>query len=164
MPLTKQTLQVIHLAEKQQKPLIIIVNKCDLVETKQKKTLQKEINSRLKSLRYVPIIFLSALQGKGIKSLLTTFALLLEESQKQFTKKELAKAVENMSIKNSFSYKGSRLKIYFAKYQPGLTHCFVFFVNNPQLVHFSHQRYIVNYLRKHLVLKHLPIKLVFKKS
>lgn len=164
LPLTKQTLQVIHLAEKYQKPLIIIVNKCDLIETKQKKILQKEINSRLKSLRYVPIVFLSALQGKGIKSLLTAFALLLEESQKQFSKKELAKTVENMSIKNSFSYKGSRLKIYFAKHQPGLTHYFIFFVNNPQLVHFSYQRYIVNYLRKHLVLKHLPIKLVFKKS
>ena len=164
MPLTKQTLQIIHLAEKHQKPLIIVVNKCDLIETKQKKTIQEEINFRLKSLRYVPIIFLSALKGKGIKSLLTTFALMLEESQKQFTKKELAKVVENMSIKNSFSYKGGRLKIYFAKHQPGLTHYFIFFVNNPQLVHFSHQRCIVNYLRKHLILKYSPIKLVFKKS
>jgi len=164
LPLTKETLQIIHLAEKYQKPLIIIVNKCDLIETKQKREIKDEINFRLKSLRYVPIIFLSALQGKGIKSLLTTFAFLLEESQKQFTKKELAKTVENMSIKNSFSYKGSRLKIYFAKHHPGLTHYFIFFVNNPQLVHFSHQRCIVNYLRKHLILKYLPIKLVFKKS
>jgi GTPase len=112
----------------------------------------------------VPIVLLSVLQGKGIKSLLKNFALLLEESQKQFTKKKLAKAIEDMSVKNSFSYKGSRLKIYFAKYQPGLTHYFIFFVNNPQLVHFSHQRCIVNCLRKHLDLKYLPIKLVFKKS
>ncbi|RHZ37639.1 GTP-binding protein [endosymbiont GvMRE of Glomus versiforme] len=161
LPLTKQTFQIIHLAEKHQKPLIIIVNKCDLIENKQKKEIQEQINDRLKSLRYVPIIFLSALQGKGINSLLKTFALLLEESQKQFTKKQLAETIENMS---SFSYKGGRLKIYFAKHQPGLTHYFIFFVNNPKLLHFSHQRYIVNYLRKNLALLHLPIKLIFKKS
>lgn len=164
LPLTKQTLQIIHLAEEHQKPLIIIVNKTDLIEIKQKKLIHEQITARLKSLRYVPVIFLSALQGEGINSLLRVFALLLQESQKQFTKREIAKTIEDMSTKNPFSYKGSRLKIYFAKHQPGLTHYFIFFVNNSQLVHFSYQRYIANCLRKNLALTCLPIKLVFKKS
>ncbi|CAJ0830354.1 1835_t:CDS:2 [Entrophospora sp. SA101] len=119
LPLTKQTLQIIHLAEEYQKPLIIIVNKADLIEIKQKKLIHEQIMARLKSLRYAPVICLSALQGEGINSLLKAFALLLKESQKQFTKREIAKAVEDMSVKNPFSYKGSRLKIYFAKHQPG---------------------------------------------
>ena len=164
LPLTKQIFQIIHLAEKYQKPLIILVNKCDLVEKKQKKIIQEQIKNRLKSLRYAPIIFLSALKGKGISSLLKIFSVLLNESQKQFTKKKIEEAIKALSIKNPATHKGSQLKIYFAKHYPGLTHYFIFFVNNPRLVHFSYQRYIINYLRKNLALEHLPIKLVFKKS
>ena len=164
LPLTKQIFQIIHLAEKYQKPLIILVNKCDLVEKKQKKIIQEQIKNRLKSLRYAPIIFLSALKGKGISSLLKIFSVLLNESQKQFTKKKIEETIKALSIKNPATHKGSQLKIYFAKHYPGLTHYFIFFVNNPRLVHFSYQRYIINYLRKNLALEHLPIKLVFKKS
>ena len=164
LPLTKQIFQIIHLAEKYQKPLIILVNKCDLVEKKQKKIIQEQVRNRLKSLRYAPIIFLSALKGKGIRPLLKTFSALLNESQKQFTKKKIEETIKTLSIKNPATHKGSQLKIYFAKHYPGLTHYFIFFVNNPRLVHFSYQRYIVNYLRKNLALEHLPIKLVFKKS
>jgi GTP-binding protein len=164
LPLTKQTFQIIHLAEKYQKPLIILVNKYDLIDTKQKKTIQIQIYNRLKSLRYAPVIFLSALIGKGIKHLLKILSQMLSESQKKFTKNELDKTIESMLIRNPSKYKGGKLKIYFAKYQSGLVHYFIFFVNNLQLVHFSYQRYIINYLRKNLALEYLPIKLIFKKS
>jgi len=164
LPLTKQIFQIIHLAEKYHKPLIILVNKCDLIENKQKKVIQEEIRNRLKSLRYAPIIFLSALKEKGINSLLKIFSALLKESQKQFTKKQIEETIESMLIKNPTTYKGSKLKIYFAKHHPDLIHYFIIFVNNPQLVHFSYQRYIINYLRKKLILEYLPVKLVFKKS
>lgn len=163
--MTKQTFQIIHLAEKHQKPLIILVNKCDLIEAEEeKKIIQEQIRNRLKSLRYAPIIFLSALAGKGINLLLKTLSSLLRKSQKKFTKKELEEAVKIMSVKNPATHKGNQLKIYFAKHHPGLTHYFILFVNNPRLVHFSYQRYIINYLRKNLALEGLPIKLVFKKS
>jgi GTP-binding protein len=115
-------------------------------------------------LRYAPLLFLSALAGKGISPLLKILLGLLGESQKQFTKRELEEAVKSLSTKNPISHKGQQLKIYFAKHHPGLTPYFIFFVNNPRLIHFSYQRYIINYLRKNLALEYLPIKLVFKKS
>jgi GTPase len=164
LPLTKQIFQIIHLAEKYQKPLIIIINKSDLIAPRQKKEIQIQIYDRLKSLRYVPIIFLSALTGKGINHLLKTLSQMLSESQKNFSKKKLSKTIESMLIKNPPKHKKGKLKIYFAKPQPGLVHYFIFFVNNPQLIHFSYQRYIINCLRKKLALECLPIKLVFKKS
>jgi GTPase len=89
---------------------------------------------------------------------------MLSESQKNFTKKGLDREIESMLVNNPPKHKKGKLKIYFAKHQSGLVHYFVFFVNNPQLVHFSYQRYISNCLRKNLALEHLPVKLVFKKS
>ncbi|CAJ0851702.1 810_t:CDS:2 [Entrophospora sp. SA101] len=163
LPLTKQILQIVNLGEKHSKPLIIIINKCDLLEEKEE--LKEELKSRLKSLGYVPIIYISALKGVGIKSLLKVLEKMLEQAQKKLSKKGLADTVEKMLLNNPpKNFKGNKIKIYFAKQEPGLTQSFIFFVNNPQWVHFSYQRYITNYLRKNLELDYLPLKIIFKKS
>jgi GTP-binding protein len=151
------------LAEKHNKPLIIVINKCDLVE--EKESLKEEVRKRLKSLGYVPIIYISALKGKGVFSLLKNLEKILEQSQKKFSKKELSETVEKMVINNSPKYfNGKKLKIYFVKQEVGLIQTFIFFVNNPQHSHFSYQRYMTNYFRKTLGLESLPIKIILKKS
>ena len=91
-----------------------------------------EIKNRLKSLRYCPILCLSALKGSGIDLLRKMVVELVEKSAKNFSKKELEKTVERMLIANPPKYhKGGKLKIYFAKHEPGLVSYFIFFVNNP---------------------------------
>lgn len=163
LPLTKQILQIIHLGEKHNKPLIIVINKCDLVE--EKESLKEEVRKRLKSLGYVPIIYISALKGEGINSLLKNLGKILEQSQRKFSKRELSETVEKMVINNPPKYfNGKKLKIYFVKQEVGLVQQFIFFVNNPQHSHFSYQRYIANYLRKNLKLENLPLKIILKKS
>ena len=163
MPLTKQILQIIHLGEKYHKPLIIIVNKCDLMVNR--KEIEKEVRNRLKSLHYCPLIFLSALQGQGINSLKKILEKIYHQSQKNFTKKEIEEIIKSMLANNPPRYyQGNKLKIYFAKYESGLVPFFIFFVNNPQWLHFSYQRYMINYLRKNLGLEYLPIQTIFKKS
>jgi GTPase len=163
LPLTKQIYQIVNLGEKHNKPLIIIVNKCDLIS--EKEAVIKELRNRLKSLSYCPIICLSALQGKGISLLVKVLGEMIKQSQKTLTKKEIEVVTEKMLNNNPPKfYQGGKLKIYFAKHEPGLVHFFIFFVNNPQWAHFSYQRYMVNYLRKHLKLDYLPVKVIFKKS
>jgi GTP-binding protein len=163
LPLTKQILQIVNLGEKHNKPLIIIINKCDLLE--EKKELKEELKRRLKSLSYVPVIYISALKGAGVKSLLKILEKMLEQSQKKLSKKELANLVEKMLTKNPPKYfKGNKLKVYFAKQELGLIQTFLFFVNNPQWAHFSYQRYMTNCLRRDLELEYLPVKIILKKS
>jgi GTPase len=163
LPLTKQIFQIANLGEKYNKPLTIIVNKCDLIEKKE--VVVQELKNKLKSLNYCPIICLSALQGKGINLLIKTLGTMIKQSQTKLTRKEIEVITEKMLVNNPPKfYQGGKLKIYFAKHEPGLIHFFIFFINNPQWVHFSYQRYITNYLRKHLKLDYLPIKVIFKKS
>jgi GTPase len=163
LPLTKQIYQIVNLGEKHNKPLIIIVNKCDLIS--EKEAVIEELRNRLKSLSYCPIICLSALKGKGINLLVRVLGEMIKQSQKTFTKKEIEVIIEKMVANNPPKfYQGGKLKIYFAKHEPGLVHFFIFFVNNPQWTHFSYQRYMVNYLRKYLKLEYLPVKVIFKKS
>jgi GTP-binding protein len=156
-------LQIISLGEKHEKPLIIIVNKCDLI--KDKKDVELEIRSRLKSLKYCPIIFISALKKKNIGSLLKLFNEMIEESELAFGKRKLDNVLKAMTEKNPpKSFNGGNLKIYFLKQQKGLVQKFIFFVNNRKWLHFSYERYMMNYLREQLQIKKLPIRTIFKKS
>lgn len=163
LPLNKQILQVIHLGEKHCKPLFIIINKCDLISDK--KPVITELRNRLKSLNYCPIIALSAWKETGISSLIECLNKALQGAEKKISKKEISAAIEKMIFSNPPPYyKGNKLKIYFAKQEAGLIPHFIFFVNNPQWVHFSYQRYITNCLRSSFDLKYLPIKITWKKS
>jgi len=131
LPLTKQIYQIVNLGEMHNKPLIIIVNKCDLINEKEEVT--KELRNRLKSLSYCPIICLSALEGKGTNLLIKVLGEMIKQSQKTLTRKEIEVITEKMLTNNPPKfYQGGKLKIYFAKHEPGLVHFFIFFINNPQ--------------------------------
>jgi len=131
LPLTKQILQIIHLSEKHNKPLIIIINKLDLITNK--KEVGKEIRNRLKSLHYCPLVFLSAHTGQGINHLKTILEKIYQQSQKKLPKKEREEIITQMLLNNPPKYyKNGKMKIYFAKYESGLVPLFLFFVNNPQ--------------------------------
>jgi GTP-binding protein len=119
-----------------------------------------ELRTRLKSLNYCPIICLSALKGTGLNSLIASLNKVLKNAKKKLTKKEISEAIDKMITASPPSYqKGNKLKIYFAKQEPGILQHFIFFVNNPRWVHFSYQRYIVNYFRKIFGFEYLPIKI-----
>jgi GTP-binding protein len=102
-----------------------------LIKTKEQ--VVKELRSRLKSLSYCPIICLSALKGKGINLLVKSLGEMINQSQKKLTKKEIGEIIEKMLVNNPPKHhQGGKLKIYFAKQEPGLVHYFIFFVNNPR--------------------------------
>jgi GTP-binding protein len=57
---------------------------------------------------------------------------------------------------------GRRLKIYFATQDKSSPPTFVFFVNDPELVHFGYQRYLENQIRKLFAFEGTPLRLIFK--
>lgn len=164
-PITKHALQIINLAEKCEKAITIILNKIDLIDNYQLEEKKEEIRSRLKSFSFVPIVCISAKESNNLPSLLKSLDESIEQSKLNFSKSVVANQFEIILKKNPpSSIRGKRLKVYYAIHEGGLVHKFIIFVNNPDLVHFSYQRYIVNSLRRNLKINSLPIKLFFKKS
>lgn len=165
LPITKQTLQIVNLASKCEKAVLIILNKIDLIDKYQLAEVEEEIRTRLKSFSFVPIISISAIEKKNFTSLLTVLDSAIEQSKLSFSKSMIGNHFDLLIEKNPPSnIKGKRLKIYYAIHEVGFIHKFVIFVNSPALVHFSYERYIANYLRKNFKINYLPIKLFFKKS
>ncbi len=144
---------------------MIIFNKVDIASVQQINERKEEINSRLKSFSFVPIVFISAQKRRNFSHLLTTLEHSINQSQLSFNKTLLTQQFSSLLEKNPpTAIHGKRLKIYYALHEKGFVHKFIVFVNNPELVHFSYHRYIVNYLRRNLGIDSLPIRLFFKKS
>ncbi len=147
------------------KPIIIVVNKWDVIEDKdeQMKNFTKNIRNNFQFMDYAPIVYLSALTRKRLHTLMPQVIKVYQNSTKF-----IATNLINDCIKDAYnlnlppSYKGKRLKIYFcnqARIQPPT---FNIQVNNKGLIHFSYQRYLENKIRESFDFEGTPIVLQFK--
>ena len=146
------------------KGLIIVVNKWDTVEDKKTiKDYLKEVRSEFQFLSYVPVIFTSALTKKRVHTIMPEVLKVSEN-----IKREIKTSVLNDVIQEAYllnlppSYKGRRLKIYYANQTGVKPPKFTFFVNSKNLVHFSYERYLENKLRENFELEGTPIIIQFK--
>ena len=147
------------------KGIILVVNKWDTVEEKDKdlKEFTKEIREEFKFISYAPIVFLSALTKKRIHTLMPEVKKVKENITKEIKTSVLNNVItEAYGLNPAPSYKGKRLKIYYV-YQTGTKPPkFTFNVNDKGLVHFSYERYIENKIRENFDFTGTPIELVFK--
>lgn len=145
------------------KGIIIVVNKWDTVENPNISEYTQLVRSEFQFLSYAPIVFLSALTKKRIHTLMPEILKVSEN-----IKREIKTSVLNEVIQDAYalnlppSYKGKRLKIYFANQAGTKPPRFVFQVNNKGLVHFSYERYLENKLRENFELEGTPITIQFK--
>ncbi len=145
------------------KPLVIVVNKIDTIPNFDKKEFEKKVRAEFQFLSYIPIVYLSALKGTRLHTLMPEIIRVYENSRK-----ELKTSVLNNVIRDAYesnippSYKGRRLKIYYCT-QTGVAPIRIdMFVNDKGLVHFSYLRYLENQLRANFDLEGTPIEFNFK--
>jgi len=116
----------------------------------------------------VPIVFTSALHGRGIDPLMRTVLELQQERSRFVPARELQYVMARALASHSPPpVKGhSRERVYFSRLrQVGINPpTFLFTVDKPWLVHFSYERYLENQIRNNFGFDHTHLKLVFKKA
>lgn len=161
--ITSNDKHIVGMAIDAGKGILIVVNKWDIPNKLNMKDYEKLIRSEFQFLSYVPIVFVSAKEKKRIN-------LIMEEivKIKDNIRKEIKTSILNDVIRDAYmlnlppSYKGKRLKIYFANQEGIKPPKFVFHVNSKNLVHFSYYRYLENKLRESFDFYGTPIELKFK--
>ena len=147
------------------KPVVIVVNKWDLIENKDAKMKEftKDIQNNFQFMPFAPVVFLSALTKKRIHTLMPEIIKCYESSRREI-KTSLLNDVINDAVELQLppSYKGKRLKIYFVSQVATKPPTFEFKVNSKGLVHFSYERYLENKLRESFDLYGTPIIIHFK--
>jgi GTP-binding protein len=121
------------------------------------------VRHELKFLDYVPVLFISALTGQRVRNVIPTALQVEAERHARLTTHELNKLVQDAVYSHSPpSVGGRRLRIYFAAQGKGSPPAFLFFVNDPKLVHFGYERYLENRIREAYPFSGTPIRLVFR--
>ena len=148
------------------KGVMVVVNKWDLVrkDAHTREEYTRRIRTSLRFLDYVPILFISALTGQGVGRVLPTALRVREERLVRIPTAELNRIVQDAVARHAPPSKaGKRLKFYYATQASVDPPTFVFFVNDPELVHFSYERYLENRIREHYSFLGTPLKLSFRK-
>ena len=156
---------IIGLAYEQKKPLIIVVNKWDLID-KNSETMDKYKKDLLKKLKFVdwaPIVFISALNNKRINKLKDLIFEVKTNISRMINTNQLNQLIITAQIiKPASSIHGHKLSIKFIKQVQTKIPTFLLFVNNKKLAHFTYLRYIENQIRQNYNFSGTPIELILK--
>ena len=149
--------------------LIVVINKWDLFADDGAGARYQAIatvRDRLHFMPYVPICFTSALEGEGIKSLMDTAQDLWTERLRLVRSRDLqfmlADALAAHQPPVVRKHRGQRVQINRLQQVGVNPPTFLFTVNNPELVHYTYQRYLENKIRYTFGFDRTHLKLVFK--
>jgi GTP-binding protein len=163
---TDQDVRIAGYALERGRGCILLLNKWDLVE-KDSKTAEryvKEVRDRLGLLSFAPILTISALTGQRAFKVFDWVESVYEQYTRRISTGRLNRIFEAIINQHQPpSFRGRRIKFYYSTQTSVAPPRFVCFVNYPQGIHFSYQRYIINRLREALKLDRAPIRLVFRK-
>ena len=149
------------------KGMVLAVNKWDLASELEidAAACTTEILQRLKFFPGIPILFVSALFGSGVDQVLPAAKNISLDRQKRLPTALLNEEIGRILAAHSPpSVRGRQLKVSYVTQAEVNPPTFVFFVNDPKLLHFSYQRYLENKLREAFGFSGIPLKLVFKRK
>jgi len=162
---TDQDAQILSYAVQRGKAILLVVNKWDLVRETggDPDKYRDEIKYRLSFLEYVPISFISAATGLGVRKMLETAARVVQAYRRKVSTSSLNQALQEIVQAHTVPLFRSRpVKFYYGTQTGTAPPTFTFFVNQPDGVLESYQRYLVNQLRQRLGFVNAPIRLHFR--
>lgn len=146
--------------------VIIIVNKWDVVEKDDKTFAQfeRKIRDHFQYLSYAPILFISAITKQRLQQILPMVETVAENHAMRVQTSLLNDVImDAVAMNPAPTDKGRRLKIYYVTQVSVKPPTFVVFVNDPELMHFSYQRFLENQIRKTFGFIGTPIHLISRK-
>jgi GTPase len=145
------------------KGVIIVYNKWDTVE-KDEQTMNKitkEIRTQFLYLSYAPILFVSAKNKQRIQTILPEIDKVHDYSLMRIQTNVLNEVLMDAQLMTPPpTHNGKRLKIYYASQVAVAPPTFVLFVNEPELLHFSYQRFLENRLREAFSFEGTTLKII----
>ena len=146
--------------------VVIVINKWDAVDVetrKNRQALEDEVREDLKFLNYIPVLFTSALTGYRVNDVIPIAIDIIEARYQRLPTGQLNDIVHQaLAMHAPPSKRGKRLHIYFVTQPDVAPPHFIFFVNDPRLVHFSYQRYLENSIREVYPFPGTPIRMTFR--
>lgn len=171
--LTDGDKRVAKVAHDAGKAVVWAVNKWDMqeppdgqprVKSPIKKDFLRILHNEVPELAYAPATFTSAKESAGLQPVLDNVLKAVENFSFRIATGVLNRLIQEAAFERPYSSKGRPLKIYYATQVSTRPPTFLLFVNDPELVHFSYERYLLNKIRAAYPLEGTPIRIRLKSS
>jgi GTP-binding protein len=165
--LEAQDLNIMSLILKNNKGMIILINKWDLVEKDSNtiKFLEKEIRSKTAPFTDYPIVFISAINKQRIHKVLDLIGSVNANRTRKISTAELNDLMLEIIRKNPPpTVKAKNIRIKYVTQLPTHAPSFAFFCNLPQYIKEPYKRYLENRIREHFEFTGVPIRIFFRKK
>ena len=163
--LVDQDLKILSMIEKFGKPIILAINKIDLLSRKKMKEFFENKKMEKRFFEDLKLVKISALKGKGFKKLFKEIDDTLQKSVTKFTTSKLNRILKRVIEERSPpSVSGKSLKfryIHFAGINPTTL---VIHASQDKKLPANYKKYIYNSFKKYLDLKSIQLKIIFRKS
>lgn len=162
---TEQDKKIAGYAHEAGKGIVIVVNKWDLMEKDSKTSLRftETVRDELGFMQYAPVLFTSALTKQRVHRVVELVKFVAEQHSMRIATSVLNQVITDATAINPPpSENGRRLKIYFTTQADVKPPTFIFFVNEPEIMHFSYLRFLENRLRESFGFEGTPLKLVVR--
>ena len=158
--LTAQDVHIAGYVNDAFKGLVVLINKWDLVDADAGE-VKRMIQGRLRWMPHAPSVVISAKSGYHLAHILPAALQVFAERGRRITTGTLNRALRAWLANRTLSSKRKRLSIYYVTQASTHPPTFIFSVNNPALVHFSHRRFLENKIRRQFGFAGTPIRLLF---
>ncbi len=151
-PCTDQDKKIAAHVVNKGKGLVIVLNKWDLVTGENHKAdkIIKKIRDDMPFLSFAPVVFASALNGRGVNKIIQTVLTVNQNRRKRIPTNILNRLMRDVLAFDRLpsDKKGRALKVYYCSQAESEPPTFIFFVNNPGLVNSSFENHVKNKLRE----------------
>ena len=162
------TAQDVHIAgyiKQSGKGMVLVVNKWDLVSDRPKEIYLHEVQRRLKFMSHAPVLFVSAKYKRGMDDIIPRALDVWQEGQKKLSDSVVDSFIKQAVASHTRPRKGLRQLEVYRAFQAGTRPpSFTLVVNDPELIHFSYQRYLENKLRQTFGFSGMSVRFIFRKS
>ena len=150
-PCTDQDKKIAAHIVRKGKGIVIVLNKWDLVSgDKKADELMKKVREDMPFLSYAPVVFASALNGRGLQKIIQAVLTVNANRQKRIATNQLNRLMRDVLAFDRLpsDKKGRALKVYYCSQADTEPPTFIFFVNNPELVNTGFENHVKNKLRE----------------
>ena len=156
-------MRIANLALQAGKPVVMAINKWDLVTDEQLAVFRKRIDEDLSHLAFAPRVFTSAVTDFGLHELLATAVRVWDTSRRRVSTGELNGWIDVWTQRQAPPNFGGRpLKLLYATQADVAPPTFVFSVNSEKWVTRPYEQYLRNRIREDLGFAEVPFRLIFK--
>ncbi len=163
-----QDISIFRLAQRRNKGIVLLVNKWDLVESKETNTardFERAIHERIAPFTDVPIVFISATEKVRIFKAMETALEVYENRSRKIKTSQLNEVMlEAIQRYPPPAYRGRLIKIKYVTQLPPPYPAFAFFCNHPKYIREAYRNYLENQLRKNFNFTGVPVSIFFREK